>query len=101
MAANASSNDFVFKLMGGGGCANNETHCGEIREISAPLFTSDDKYWPNSLEGYSLLSGDVGENALFSTFNRVLIPYCTQDLFLLDTESSDGELQFRGRPYLE
>lgn len=101
MAANASSDDFVFKLMGGGGCAHNETHCGEIREISAPLFTSDDKYWPDALEGYNFLSGDDGENPTYSTYNRVFVPYCTQDLWLLDTESSDGALQFRGRPYLE
>lgn len=48
-----------------------------------------------------MLSGDTRENPLYSTYNRVFVPYCTQDMHLLDTESTDGELQFRGRPYLE
>lgn len=66
---------------------------------SAPLFTSEG--WPETSEGYGLLSGDSEENPLYSTYNRVFVPYCTQDMHLLDTESPDGELQFRGRPYLE
>eukprot|EP00903_Cladosiphon_okamuranus_P012833 g11992.t1 len=101
MAANASSNDFVFRLMGGGGCANNETYCHDIRDISAPLFTSDKELWPQTVAGFNLLSGDENSNPLYSTYNRVFVPYCTQDMLLLDTESADGELQFRGRPYLE
>eukprot|EP00752_Nemacystus_decipiens_P013076 g11565.t1 len=100
MAANASSDSFIFRLMGGGSCAYNGTRCEEsIREISEPLFTSNG--WPNATVGSGLLSEDPAENPLYSTFNRILVPYCTQDLFLLDTESSGGDLQFRGRPYLE
>eukprot|EP00903_Cladosiphon_okamuranus_P010126 g9589.t1 len=99
MAANTSSKNFIFHLMGGGGCAYNETYCEEIREISAPLLTSDG--WPDVTVGSGLLSADSAENPLYSTFNRVFVPYCTQDMFLLDTESPSGELQFRGRPYLE
>eukprot|EP00752_Nemacystus_decipiens_P011511 g10221.t1 len=101
MAANASSNDFMIRLMGGGGCANNETYCQDIRDISAPLFTSDETLWPQSVAGFNALSGDEDANPLYSTFNRVFVPYCTLDMMLLDTESSDGGLQFRGRPYLE
>ncbi|CAN0451663.1 unnamed protein product [Hapterophycus canaliculatus] len=99
MAANDSSNDFVFRMMGGGGCADNTTSCEEVRELSAPLFTSDG--WPDTVAAYNVLSANQAENPFFSTYNRVFVPYCTQDLFLLDTQSPDGELQFRGRPYLE
>lgn len=48
-----------------------------------------------------MLSGDPSENPLYGTFNRVLIPYCSMDMFLLDTQSDDGELQFRGRHVLQ
>lgn len=33
MAANASSNDYIFRFMGGAGCAYNETYCEEIHDL--------------------------------------------------------------------
>lgn len=96
---NSSSNDFVVRLMGGGGCVTEEEDCAEgIREGSI-LYSSNGL--PATATGFGVLSGDAAENPLYSTYNRILMPYCTQDMFLMDTESSDGELQFRGRPYLE
>lgn len=68
---------------------------------SAPLFTSNETLWPPTVAGFNSLSGDPAANPLYSTYSRVFVPYCTQDMLLLDTESSDGGLQFRGRPYLE
>lgn len=99
MAANESSEDYVVFLQGGMGCAHNITRCEELREEAPPLFTSVG--FPDEMAAYGMLSGDTAENSLFSTFNRIYVPYCSMDLYLLDTESPDGDLQFRGRPLLE
>lgn len=72
-------------------CGSRETY-----PPSAPLFTSDEALWPRTVAGFNSLSGDPDANPLYSTYNRVFVPYCTQDLMLLDTEASDGGLQFRG-----
>lgn len=96
---NSSSNDFVVRLMGGGGCVTDEEGCAAgVRERSG-LYSSVGM--PDIATGFGVLSGDATENPLFSTYNRIMVPYCTQDMFVMDTESSDGELQFRGRRYLE
>lgn len=57
---------------------------------SAPLLTSDG--WPDATIGSGLFSTDAAKNPLYSAFNRGFVPYRTQDLFLLDTESPGGEL---------
>lgn len=100
MATNASSSDYVFYLQGGAvSCAHNTTLCAqeEEGEITAGGIISSFEF----LEGDGLLSGDPIANAQFSTYNRIFVPYCSMDMFLLDTESEDGGLQFRGRPLLE
>ncbi|CAN0576338.1 unnamed protein product [Laminaria digitata] len=99
MAANASSSDFVVFLEGGGGCAHDQKLSEETRGRSPQLFTSEG--FPENIEAYGFLSGDSVENPLYSTYNRVYLPYCTMDMYLLDTATSGGELQFRGRPLLE
>ena len=96
---NASSNDFVVRLMGGGGCVGKEDECRAGIQEGSIIFSS--AAMPEAATGLGVLSGDAADNPLYSTYNRILVPYCTQDLFLMDTTSSDGELQFRGRPYLE
>lgn len=98
-ALNSSSNDFIFRLMGGNGCAQEQERCAENIEGRPIRSTSDGM--PDTAYGFGALSGDAAENPLYSTYNRIFVPYCTQDLFLMDAESSDGTLQFRGRPYLE
>jgi len=96
IAINASSSDYLFYLRGGAdSCAHDPALCPGPDSI--PNFFSEH----DELEGRGLLSGDLFENPLYSTFNRVLIPYCSMDMFLLDTQSADGELQFRGRSILE
>lgn len=98
MAPNASSSDYVFFLQAGSvSCAHNPTLC-EVEE-EAEITATGSEY--EEILGYNLLSGDAAENALFSTFNRVYVPHCTADMFLLDTQSADGQLQFRGRALLE
>lgn len=102
MAPNATSDSFVFYLQGGAGCAHNQTLCEELLLRGgggAPLFTS--KGFPDSISGYGLLSPDVEENVLYSTYNRIYLPYCTMDMYLMDTETSDGVFHFRGRALLK
>lgn len=93
---NSSSSDYVVYVEGGGGCADDQITCEEVEE---------DKFTSNGLSetitGHGLLSNDALDNPMYSTFNHIFIHYCTQDLFLLDTESSDGVYQFRGRPLIE
>lgn len=96
---NSSSNDFVVRLMGGGGCVGDEEKCTTGIRDGTIIFSSAGM--PGVATGYGVLSGDAAENPLYSTYNRILVPYCTQDMFVMDSESSDGELQFRGRRYLE
>lgn len=95
MATNASSSDYVFYLQGGAvSCAHNQALCTE-EAATTSLALSERAV----LDAAGLLSGDPPH--LYSTSNRVLIPYCSMDMFLLDTQSADGELQFRGRSLLE
>jgi len=93
---NSSSSDYVVYVAGGGGCADDPIRCEEVDE---------DKLTSNGLSetitGHGLLSNDAVDNPMYSTFNRIFIHYCTQDMFLLDTESSDGVYQFRGRHLIE
>eukprot|EP00904_Undaria_pinnatifida_P003157 jgi/Undpi1/12842/HiC_scaffold_7.g02509.m1 len=99
MATNTTSNDYVVFFQGGGGCAHNQTLCEQIREETPQRFTSDG--FPEKMEAFGFLSGDGVENPMYSSYNRVYVPYCTMDMYLLDTATSDGSLQFRGRPLLE
>lgn len=102
MATNASSSDYVFYLQGGAvSCAHNTTLCAqEEAGTTPPADTGISSF--EVLEGDGLLSGDDAiANGQFSTYNRIFVPYCSMDMFLLDTESDDGGLQFRGRPLLE
>lgn len=93
MATNASSSDYVFYLQGGVvSCAHNQALC--LEATGTPAFSEHEV-----IDAGGLLSGDSSH--LYGTFNRVLIPYCSMDMFLLDTQSADGELQFRGRQLLE
>ena len=97
MATNASSSDYLFYLQGGAvSCAHNQTICME-QEAHASLSLALSEREVITAGG--VLSGDPPH--LYSTFNRVLIPYCSMDMFLLDTRSADGDLQFRGRTLLE
>ncbi|CAM9593982.1 unnamed protein product, partial [Scytosiphon promiscuus] len=102
MATNATSSDYVFFFGGDGGggstpsCAHDEALCEEEgRELGSGGDRGED------MRAASVLAAGEGENSLFSTYNRVYVPHCSSDMFLLDTESADGDLQFRGRHILE
>lgn len=99
MAANASSRDFVVFLQGGQGCAHSAATCEHLRATKGHLFTSEG--FPDTVASYGVLSGNAPENPLYSTYNRVYVPYCTMDMYAMDAQSKDGSLQFRGRPLLE
>ena len=94
---NSTSSDYVVYVMGGGGCAHDQSQCDTIGDPSK--FGSNEL--PETMDSYGILSDDIDDNPLFSTFNKVFIHYCTHDMYLLDTVSSDGHIQFRGRPLLE
>ncbi|CAM9309659.1 unnamed protein product, partial [Ectocarpus sp. 12 AP-2014] len=99
MATNASSSDYIFFLQAGSvSCAHNSTLCERQIEDAEIKTTGSER---EVILGHNLLSGDAAENALFSTFNRVYVPHCTADMFLLHTQSANGQLQFRGRALLE
>lgn len=98
-ATNASSSDYVFFLGGDGSstsCAHDTALCDEGGQ---QLGGSDDR--GEIVRGTSILAAGEEENPLFGTYNRVYVPHCSSDMFLLDTESVDGRLQFRGRHLLE
>lgn len=99
MAENETSNDYIVFLQGGMGCAHDLDQCATLKAEARPLFTSDG--YPDGMAAYGMLSGNAEENSMYSTFNRIYVPYCSMDLFLLDTQSPMGDLQFRGRPLLE
>lgn len=101
MATNDSSSDFIVYLQGGPACAHNLTLCAELMlENSNGLFFTSNGF-PDYISAYKFLSDDPEENPLYSSYSRVYVPYCTMDMFLLDTEASNGSLAFRGRPFLE
>lgn len=105
MATNDSSSDFIVYIQGGPACAHNLTLCTELMlenskgDGTALFFTSNG--FPDEIAAYKFLSDDPDENPLYSSYNRVYVPYCTLDMFLLDTEAYNGSLSFRGRHFLE
>ncbi|CAM9495088.1 unnamed protein product [Ectocarpus sp. 12 AP-2014] len=99
MATNTSSTDYVMFVQGGGACAHDEELCDEYLDNRPQSFTSTGL--PDTMNAHGVLSDDPEENPLYSTYNRVFIHYCTMDTYILDSESADGTLQFRGRHLLE
>ena len=58
--------------------------------VTSKLMTSLWRFWGAGLgdweiEGTDILSLSASSNPQFSTYNHVLIPYCSSDLWLLDT----------------
>lgn len=64
-----------------GGVCNSEANC-QRRLAEEPHLMSSRGY-PSAIVGHDLLSDMTGENP-FAGFNRVLVPYCSSDLFLGD-----------------
>ena len=74
-AINASSEDWIFELQGGGECA---TRAGCTGKIFTPLGSS--RYFKKSHKMGFLLE-DTPSNPKLRTWNRVFLPYCSQDLW--------------------
>ena len=74
-AANTSSNSWIIELEGGGECASKKL-C-DTRKGTA-LFSSN--YFKESLN-FGAINTDDATNPKFRQFNRVFIPYCSQDLW--------------------
>ena len=75
LARNASSTAWVLELEGGGECASKKL-C-DARRGSA-LFSSK-HFRPSVTMGF--LNADSEDNPRLRTFNRVFLPYCSQDLW--------------------
>ena len=75
LAANTSSTSWVIHLEGGGECAS-KTNC-DARKGSA---LSSSKYFAASVK-MNFLNQDTSYNPVLRQFNRVFLPYCSQDLW--------------------
>ena len=75
LARNASSDQWVVELQGGGECATRE-NC-DARRGSA---LASSKHFPATVQ-MRFLSVDDPRNLYLRTWNRVLLPYCSQDLW--------------------
>eukprot|EP00965_Chrysotila_dentata_P233097 6199375-Pleurochrysis_carterae.AAC.6 len=75
LARNSSSRSWIIELQGGGECTSKDS-CGEKLKSS---LGSSAYFARNITPGF--LSADSKANPRFRTFNRVLMAYCSQDLW--------------------
>ena len=78
LARNKTSTAWVVELQGGGECATQKL-CDAVASRGSPLASSD--YFPSthSMSYYSV--DDPVGNPLLRHWNRLFIPYCSQDLW--------------------
>ena len=93
------SSKWIVFLESGGGCFNFDSCLA--RKTSEPYLFGSDLY-PKTITGEDILSSSENDN-LFVKYNKVLIPYCSSDLWLGNTTLSlqDGKrvpfnVTFRG-----
>ena len=72
-ASNSSSKSWIIELQGGGECASAKL-CDS--RVGTPLFSS--KYFPRTVV-FDFLNSQ--QNPKLNSFNRVFLPYCSQDLW--------------------
>ena len=72
---------FIIFFEGGGGCSS-FSECNEqwLSQKNNPLMSSND--YNNTVEGRDLLSSSQIENPIFYNYTHILVPYCSQDIFL-------------------
>ena len=101
-----ASDKWIIFFESGGLCSTRE-ECNEryMNENTTVLMTS--KTMPSEVEGKDFLSADEKENPKFHDYSRVLVPYCSSDLWLgsktnsrnfsfIDNKTIDN-FSFRGR----
>lgn len=76
LAANASSSDWIIELEGGGECAS-KINCDKKQETAL----ASSNYFAQDRNPGFLSVDDAAANPRLRTFNRVFIPYCSQDLW--------------------
>ena len=98
--ASAINNDnWIIFFEGGGGCSSFEDcnnrwqNFGGVRTELNPLMSSME--YGESVEGRDLLSSDPVINPTFHNFNRILVPYCSQDAFLADRDNPNYDPDFK------
>ena len=99
-AGSANASKFVIFLQGGGECAN-AASCG----AAAKSDLGSSNYFAKSLDfGEGQFYASAESSNPFSTWNRVDVPYCSQDLFSGTRESTSPDtfgLYFSGHLILE
>ena len=89
---------YVVYFMHGGFCGRNLAEC-EHGAYTQPYWSSNNL--PTELNGRLLLSNDAVENPAFSSWNKLMIDYCSGDVYQgdgTDTAPSSGEeLYFHGQ----
>lgn len=83
LASNLSSNSWIIELQGGGECATKK-NCDARK--GSPLFSSN--FFPKTVVHRFL---NAQQNTMLNTFNRVLIPYCSQDLWTGQRKNNSEE----------
>jgi len=77
LAANSSSRSWILELEGGGECASKD-NCDQ--RVASALGSSD--YFSKDTTFGFLLQDDATANPHLGTWNRVFLPYCSQDLWM-------------------
>ncbi len=107
-----SDENWLIFFEGGGGCSTIE-ECNEryTNPYTKILMTAEPLKIENNhfIDGTDLLSNNASDNPLFYNFNRVLVPYCSQDAFLANSplpsvdlgDDNNISFVFRGRVILE
>eukprot|EP00794_Sanderia_malayensis_P009961 gene9961-10981_t len=86
-----SSTKWVIFLESGGACYDRES-CAK-RMLQEPYLTSSTDY-PAHIEGEDILSSDRAKNFAYN-YNKLLIPYCSSDLWLGNATISMGPVTNR------
>jgi hypothetical protein len=103
--AGASTHGMVIYFVGGGFCGRSLSECATPDQLKK--FSTEGL--PTKTWGYNLLSNNPDENTAFSSHMKVLIPYCSGDVYLanasiLAASANDGttrKLHFRGAAITE
>lgn len=94
------SNKWIIFFESGGLCSTME-ECNERYKNKETSVLMTSKTMPSQVEGKDFLSADEIDNPQFHDYSRVLVPYCSSDLWLGSKTNSQNvsveNFSFRGR----
>lgn len=79
-------------MIGGDACTN-QTDCNERYNSNNDLMSSNN--WPTTRKPIGIFSNNKLENPAFFNYNKVIVPYCSSDLWTGNSNNSSGFF-FRG-----